>query len=855
MTQPTRQLFKILAVLLMLGVTFGTQRVLKAGDLVLVRDGRSPVPIIIPQEASPALQDAADDLAHHLFLISGAKPKVSQGVPQPMPDAAIWVGYQPVLLGLLPGIDLELHKPEEILFASNSQHLAILGRDRFDARGQIEFGTPNAVYTFLEKHLHVRWLWPGELGTDIQRRSTISIAPMNERFAPIFRDRTFRFPRSPDVNEPNRRWWDHHQRSRGSLTSNAQHAFANWWELYHQTHPQYFAQQADGTRGLGGLSAHSAKLCVSNPAVAEQWLEQTQRLLLANPQITMIGASPNDGSGWCECANCMAWDHPDAPMDDRGRKSLTERYVKFWNRLTRGLKQRYPDRDLIVDVMAYSRYMAPPVATTLEDNIAVSYVGNFPIGSQKDRIERKEHWLAWSRHASMLRYRPNMFWYDGGVWGLPSIAIQRTIEDFRFLAEQRCVGLDIDSIMLNWSTHGPQLYLIAQLAYNPMADGKAVLADYYQRGFGPAADAVERYFNLWDIAHKRVVDDPSFRSGGNQRYSVLELLQREYTPELLDQAQAILDEAKAAASQGSQTHRKRVEFIESGLAFTRLQLQIMQAMANLRTSRDHEALQQAMKLCNQRDAFFKNAPPQAIDGVRIMSQITRRGMRDHLGPPSETLMDTQAAVKLKPAKWHLAFSDSFDRAELGPNWKVREGAWEIADKALLFNGEGGVIEIDQDFPGLHRLVMEVTPLVPEGLSAQQPEAADRISDLSAFIQSDGGHRGGYFLQFGGAFNKRNAIRRLARQVASQREHRIEPGKRHRIVAEFDGQKVRLHVNDEPILSLEEARPLIGESHDRVGIYLFTPALIHSVQVFTSPAVVIGQDVPAGGTILDDPDAE
>src|SRR5690606_17818322 len=158
------------------------------------------------------------------------------------PQSAIWVGYQPDLKALFPKIDLELRKPEEIRIVSNDAHLAIFGRDRFDGDEQVEFGSAHAVSTFLQRHLDVRWLWPGELGRDVIHRPTIRLESIDYRYHPPFRDRTFRYPRQRTA-QPVIRWWDIHHRGRGSLTSKAHHAFTDWWEKYSESHPEYFALQ------------------------------------------------------------------------------------------------------------------------------------------------------------------------------------------------------------------------------------------------------------------------------------------------------------------------------------------------------------------------------------------------------------------------------------------------------------------------------------------------------------------------------------------------------------------------------------------------------------------------------------
>ena len=49
---------------------------------------------------------------------------------------------------------------------------------------QQEYGTVNAVYTFLQDYLDVHWLWPEELGEDIVKRQTIAFEPFERSYHP-----------------------------------------------------------------------------------------------------------------------------------------------------------------------------------------------------------------------------------------------------------------------------------------------------------------------------------------------------------------------------------------------------------------------------------------------------------------------------------------------------------------------------------------------------------------------------------------------------------------------------------------------------------------------------------------------
>lgn len=611
-----------------------------ADALVLVESGRSLAPVMVAADAPAETLEAARDLVDHLEWISGAKPALLEGAPEPAPEPAIWVGLQPGLASLFPDVDFSLRHPEEILLVCDGRNLAIVGRDRAVDGQRLESGTAHAVSTFMQDYLGVRWLMPRwtrpadtSFWTDWVPRETIALEPFVHRFHPPFRQRVFHGRGMSPVWYRRQRIWHDSFAYRGG------HAFTDWWEKYHQEHPGYFALRADGTRTPERWgrqpNLRAVKLCLSNPAVAEQWLKNAAARLEADPSLMMLSASPNDGGGFCVCDDCRAWDHPDAPAG-----VLTERYVKFWNILARGLRERFPDREVWIGAYAYSAYRTPPIEETLDPRIAIGYVGHFPLAGDAATAREKAAWLGWAEKATQIIYRPNLFHYSGGWLGLPTIATRRTIDDFRFLAEHKGVGIEIDSLSQSWATQGVQMYLMAQLTYNPLQDADALLADYYRRGFGPAADAVEGYFNLMESAHEQILNHPDFRHSSGAARGLVAICEAVYTDALLDQADAWLLQAEASTAEASDLHRDRVAYVRGGLDVVRAQVGVMRVMRRVRESggSDREAVEKAITLCETRDELIRN------NGVRF-PDFYRARVPDHLGPPSEAFRQAAGLIE------------------------------------------------------------------------------------------------------------------------------------------------------------------------------------------------------------------
>jgi hypothetical protein len=581
------------AILLIPCLLISLGRLLGAEFIVAGKDA-APAPIIVFKDAPPRTREAAVVLADYIGKITGAKPAVIDGEPQPAPERAIWVGFQPVLRTLFPKTDFDFRHPEEILIAANERHVVIAGRDRWDpARLDIEakegvikgrqqeYGTVNAVHTFLQDQLGVRWLWPGELGEDFQKRDRIAIEPFEHRYHPQIRSRggVFVFSRLGNKGYGRAHEWTMRQRLQlDSFQTAGGHAFSTWWDRYHEKFPEIFALQPDGTRS-GFPQPRTAKLCMSNPKVWELWLEDVAAQLASDPGSTVFNASSNDGwaSGHCVCAKCTAWDHPDAEPRvfnwyhlSKERPALSDRDVTFANTLARLLEQKYPGKGYRVEMLSYGHSRPAPVEARPADNVIMSIVANFfgrtglvDRGSTRGDTYRKQ-FEAWAKIVPSMIWRPNTGSPAGWQQGLPDLSTQQTIRDIKDVAAAHCEGIYIDGVWEHWATQGPQYYVMAQLVWNPAADAEAVLADYYRRAFGPAAAPVREYFEALERARMAF----TAANGESDVFSFPKL----YTDDLLRTSQARLERAAATVPAGS-IHAKRVAFIQAGLTYTKLQIE------------------------------------------------------------------------------------------------------------------------------------------------------------------------------------------------------------------------------------------------------------------------------------------
>lgn len=586
---------------------------LAADELVLVENGVSRAPIVVFEGAPPFTVEAAEQLADYIEKTSGGRPEVIFGEPDDLPQRAIWVGYQPILDVVFPDLDFEFQHPEEILIAATGDHLVIAGRDVWDPDNmtmeggrrtvvgvQQEYGTANAVYTFLQDFLGVRWLWPGELGEDVLDLPTVAFSPFEYRYHPRWRGRIglFTFSRlggGGGVGGISYDWVRHQRLQLDSLNLPGGHNFSTWWDRFHETDRDLFALQPNGSRGGDPgpyPSARTVKLCKANPRVWEKWLEQVEEQLEKNPTQVVFNAGANDGwlSGFCVCEKCTAWDHPEAEMRRYSWEGLSQEYVAmserqliFANTLARLLKERYPDKDYRVLMQAYGNSRPAPVEVVPDDNVIVMNVANFLFRSDNaDRgsttgATHREQLAKWGEVAHTQAWRPNTGSPVGWQQGLPDVSLAKTVDDFRHADASNCIGLFVDSTWEHWATQGPLYYLLAQLLWNPDIDTDAVMDDYYNRAFGPAAEPMRAYWAFMEEARETCRDE------GHSRQTF-------YSDELFDEAGEFLDAAQHQASAAeTELYGERVAYVRAGFDYTRLYLQCERLMAEYRKGRQADA--------------------------------------------------------------------------------------------------------------------------------------------------------------------------------------------------------------------------------------------------------------------------
>jgi hypothetical protein len=351
-------------------------------------------------------------------------------------------------------------------------------------------GLSLGVYAWLDR-LGCRWFLPNERWTFIPRRDDLAL-PVDGVFRPAFRVRGFagsggfgpRTPVDPSL-EMKERWeaWKRRNRFGGEYQfgGHAGEAFNTAHRAELEAHPDWLAM-VDGKRLPWGLIV---KPCVANPGAVKLYvadrLAALRRAVAADPDSPRsyaVSVDPSDGGNHCDCPEC------------RKIGSISDRVFTLANHVARAVAAEFPGR--CASLYAYNEHAAVP-SVPLEPNV---YVTVIPYAFQRTGLGPEDLLAAWGKKVprmSLYTYWSIPDWTQD----LPEFDFVRTpAEKIRFWHANGVEGLS------NETTHGAGAiglgwYLASKLLWDPKADERAALEEFYRLGFGPAAPPMKRMLERW----------------------------------------------------------------------------------------------------------------------------------------------------------------------------------------------------------------------------------------------------------------------------------------------------------------------------------------------------------------------
>lgn len=451
-----------------------------AEAVTLAAQRTARLPIVVSPTAGETTRKVAKELADYLQQMSGAKFEVRTAPA----DQGIFVGTKqefplPDFAKAL-AIDENHNGVEAFVIHPRKGSLYLVGAT--------ETGTSHAVFRLLER-LGCRWYFPAKEWEIVPKLDLIAV-DFSESDRPRIPARRIWwgygfFDRARGKCQADYEAWARHNRMAESFRTYTGHAWqtiiADNRAIF-EKHPEYLA--------LVGGKRTGPQFCVSNPEVRKLALQWALGRLEKQPALDMVSLETSDGLGHCECKDCVALGN------------VSERVFGLANEVAREVLRKYPGK--MVGMLAYSDHCEPP-SFALEPNVYVQSTAGF-IRGRYTFEELMELWPRKTRNIGFYHYLSVWPWDFDQLPGGSANDIAGITERFRQYARVGATSITCESSN-NWGPHGRGYYVANRLMWNPDADVDALLADFYQTAFGPAAKPMRRFYERFDRGNKPLMSE------------------------------------------------------------------------------------------------------------------------------------------------------------------------------------------------------------------------------------------------------------------------------------------------------------------------------------------------------------
>ena len=476
-------------------------------NVLLVEDGRARAILALPEAAHPDEELAVRELRRHIEEMSGARLETVRGqYPSGMVPVRVGSMLNP---GLAAGLRNRSTAPDAFLVSVTPDAVSLVGNT--------PQGTLIAAYELLEQ-LGCRWYLPGDLGAVVPKTRTVSLQVGETYQAPSFPSRHLQ---NVDDNLP----WARRARLGGPVFPSC-HGISLLPQAEFDNEPGLFAL-VNGKR-------QDSQLCLSNPEVLERAIAAAIGKFDEDPDRPWIGMGPRDSGGYCECEGCLALDSGEIdPITNR--PSRTDRYVWFFNRVLEAVHEKHPGKKICF--YAYDRLKFPPCKFQPSPYLVPAFapitqcrihgIGN-PVCPDRAMYEKTiREWCA-----AVPETYERGYYFNLACPGFPFSKVHAIREETPLACEYGVKGWRVET-KASWASNGPSLYVAARLMWDVTTDVDALLAEFYDKFFGPAADPMGQYFELVDSAFR----DTDSHTGGSFGMPCF------FPPERMARATRLLDRA------------------------------------------------------------------------------------------------------------------------------------------------------------------------------------------------------------------------------------------------------------------------------------------------------------------------
>ncbi len=451
------------------------------GEAVLAQDGTTDWAIVVAEDATAPEQTAATELKEHLESVTGAAFSIQNSVADGA--KAIVVGPSLLFTSQFPEIDLAALGHDGIVLKSAENRIFLAGgRPR---------GTLYAVYTFLEDVVGCRWWSATE--RHVPNEPALRIPALDRVYTPqlIYREAFYRGA-FDGVYAARSKCNGHFVKT--PVEYGGHYNILGWCHTFYQLMPpeKYFAGHPDWYSEIDGVRrADGAQLCLTNEAMRAEFVKNALEWIRKNPEAGMISVSQNDWHGYCQCATCTA--------QNEAAGTPSGSLLHFVNAVAAELEKEYPD--FLIMTLAYQYTRKAPAGITPRHNVIIrlcsiecSYSQPLVTGPQNADFKRDmEAWSAMAPRLFVWDYVTNFRNYI-----LPHPNMRVLAPNIRFFIDNNVVGLFEQGDSSSSTSDFPELraWVLAHLMWDPSRDEYALMNEFLEGYYGPAAGPLRSYIDL-----------------------------------------------------------------------------------------------------------------------------------------------------------------------------------------------------------------------------------------------------------------------------------------------------------------------------------------------------------------------
>jgi len=492
------------------------------GTFTLAEGGRTRYQIVAAPEAGGIEAHAAETLAGYLEEMTGVEFPIVAPEDRDAERPAIFIGLSGAAREELPVDD-------PLASLADEEHVVrSIGPDVF-LYGQGHRASLYATMEFLENSIGWRWYSPFEKPV-VPKRATLTLEPFHRKRRFDFRRRhlalrydgdfylqhgvnmgleTKLLNRGEPVPGSLRSWLPNGNfvhTTFSYLPPTPTDKYANgfrWQETrnYFETNPEFFSVGQNGER------VPNLQLCFSNEELRDELTKQVRKQLAISGerQIIMVDAADRPGR-FCHCDGCVALEEkhvtPGGPLFD------------YLIELSGNLREDHPETR--VKTLAYRRSQTQippslPEGERLPENLIIDFAPiedayfadwSHPDESVQETFQHLKDWAAITAPGNLWTWMYPNPWGTGHV--VPVGNVERVVTNLRLMHEVGVRGVFLDHHGVNsrsgWSEL--QAFLVLKLTQDIDADAEALIVEFTDHVYGPAAPLVRQYLDDLEEARK-----------------------------------------------------------------------------------------------------------------------------------------------------------------------------------------------------------------------------------------------------------------------------------------------------------------------------------------------------------------